>query len=51
MELGLTIKQEHDGGLLASFDTEAADKAFDFAHSVFGAKFVRGDAVGVQATR
>ncbi len=37
-----------DGGLLAKFDAEAADQ-FDFAQGIFGAEFVGGDAVGVQA--
>ena len=37
-----------DGGLLAKFDSEAADE-LDFAQGIFGAEFVGGDAVGVQA--
>ena len=37
-----------DGGLLTKFDAQAADE-LDFAQSIFGAEFVGGDAVGVQA--
>ena len=39
-----------DGGLLPKLDAQAANE-FDFAQSIFGAKFIGGDSVGIQAAR